>query len=148
MVGLDVKGCNPRGRQHRNGFDTDFPCLADTEIRTRESIYECLPDTSKRCTDLRPSQDPADLRWEMFLLITGHTRLHTEQVGAAEMLDYSSWYIYTSTLLVVWSCNSECMLSCRNISSSSRNGSLTTTLCAHQDISRFQRSSRRRDLWT
>ncbi|CAM9779816.1 unnamed protein product [Ascophyllum nodosum] len=63
IAGLDVgDGCNTRGNGHINSFERMSPCRHDVKEPTRESILQCLPDTSERCAQLMPSQDPAVLR--------------------------------------------------------------------------------------
>ncbi|CAM9904786.1 unnamed protein product [Ascophyllum nodosum] len=63
ILGLDVgEDCNPRGNYHPNGFMTGPPCKNGPVMPTRESILQCLPDTSERCSDMMPSRDPAVLR--------------------------------------------------------------------------------------
>ncbi|CAM9854060.1 unnamed protein product [Ascophyllum nodosum] len=63
IAGLNVgEGCNTRGRGHVNSFDRASPCRHGVKEPTRESLFQCLPDTSKRCAQLMPSRDPAVLR--------------------------------------------------------------------------------------
>lgn len=59
IPGLDVEECNPRGREHRNKFGTENPCMEKMSGVTRENLLQCLPDTSESCVQRMPSRDPA-----------------------------------------------------------------------------------------
>ncbi|CAM9551062.1 unnamed protein product [Ascophyllum nodosum] len=63
ILGLDVgPDCNPRGRSHFNTFMTGRPCTNGPMEPTRESLLQCLPSTSEKCSNMMPSRDPAVLR--------------------------------------------------------------------------------------